>query len=166
MLVVAVASGWVARGRLKGRGFPHVPRTAAWALAGTSALMVVGAFVVPWVLLRPPQPAAIRPASTASLAIVQPASGQSVSGDSLLVVLQLSGGRIVQTASTTLTPDTGHVHVSVDGRLASMAYGLRQPIDISGLAPGSHEIEAEFVAADHGPFDPPVTATVTFVKGS
>jgi len=164
MLAAAVASGWVARGRLKGRAFPHVPRAAALALAGGSALMAVGAFIVPWVLLRQPQPAAIRPVSTASLAIVQPTPGESFSGDPLVVVLQLTGGRIVQTASTTLTPDTGHIHVSVDGRLASMAYGLRQPIDISGLAPGAHEIEAEFVAADHGPFDPPVTATVTFVK--
>lgn len=28
--------------------------------------------------------------------------------------------------------------------------------------PGAYRLEAEFVAVDHGPFDPPVTASVTF----
>ena len=35
-----------------------------------------------------------------------------------------------------------------------MTYGLVQLVDIRGLAPGEHTLEAEFVAADHGPFDP------------
>jgi hypothetical protein len=28
--------------------------------------------------------------------------------------------------------------------------------------PGTHELKAEFVAVDHGPFNPPVTASVRF----
>ena len=47
-----------------------------------------------------------------------------------------------------------------------MSYGLEQMIPIGDLAEGTHEIEAEFVAADHGSFDPPVTATATVVKAS
>jgi hypothetical protein len=43
-----------------------------------------------------------------------------------------------------------------------MTYGLVQLVDIRGLAPGEHMLEAEFVAADHAPFDPPVTARATF----
>ena len=76
--------------------------------------------------------------------------------------MTLDGGRIVDAASTTLTPDTGHIHLSLDGRLVSMTYGLVQLVDIRGLAPGEHTLEAEFVAADHGPFDPRVTARTTF----
>ena len=76
--------------------------------------------------------------------------------------MTLDGGRIVDTASTTLTPDTGHIHLSLDGKLVSMTYGLVQLVDIRGLAPGEHTLEAEFVAADHGPFDPRVTARTTF----
>ena len=43
-----------------------------------------------------------------------------------------------------------------------MTYGLVQLVDVEGLAPGEHTLEAEFVAADHGPFDPRVTARATF----
>jgi hypothetical protein len=31
-----------------------------------------------------------------------------------------------------------------------------------GSDPGSHLLKAELVAVDHGPFSPPVTASVTF----
>ena len=78
------------------------------------------------------------------------------------VVMTLDGGTIVDAASTTLTPDTGHIHLSLDGTLVSMTYGLVQLVDIRGLSPGEHTLEAEFVAADHGPFDPRVTARTTF----
>ena len=78
----------------------------------------------------------------------------------------LTGGRIVASASTTLTPDTGHIHLSLDGKLISMTYGLVQVVDLSGTATREHTLQAEFVAADHGPFDPRVTAAVTFTKAS
>jgi hypothetical protein len=78
--------------------------------------------------------------------------------------MTLAGGRIVDAASTNLAPDTGHIHLSLDGALGSMTTGLVQVIDIRSLPPGEHRLTVEFVAADHGPFDPRVTATVTFVK--
>jgi hypothetical protein len=87
-----------------------------------------------------------------------------VSGDALEVVMTLAGGRIVDTTSTNLTADTGHIHLSVDGVLVSMTTGLVQSIDIRSLPRGEHGLTAEFVAADHAPFDPRVTVTVTFVK--
>jgi hypothetical protein len=89
-----------------------------------------------------------------------------VAGPDLEVVLTLTGGTVVDTASTKLTPDTGHVHLSLDGRLVSMTYGLVQSVAIGSLPGGEHHLTAEFVAADHGPFDPRVTATVTFVKAA
>jgi hypothetical protein len=106
----------------------------------------------------------VRPASTATLGFDRPSPGQVVPANDaqLDVVMTLDGGRIVDAASTTLTPDTGHIHLSLDGTLVSMTYGLVQLVDIRGLSPGEHTLDAEFVAADHGPFDPRVTAQTTF----
>ena len=41
-----------------------------------------------------------------------------------------------------------------------MTYGLVQVVDLRDLPPGSHTLQAEYVAADHAPFDPRVTAAV------
>ena len=62
--------------------------------------------------------------------------------------------------STDLSPDKGHVHVLLDGSLISMNYTLGD--DIPDVAPGPHRIEVEFVATDHAPFDPRVTAVTSF----
>jgi hypothetical protein len=51
----------------------------------------------------------------------------------------------------------------VDGAIVSMTYGTEQRIPLGGLEPGPHVLQAEFVAADHGPFDPRVTAMEQFV---
>ena len=96
---------------------------------------------------------------------MQPTPDQDATGDTLQVVLDLEGGRIVDTASTTLTPDTGHIHLLLDGDLVSMTYGLVQEVDLRGLQPGTHTLEAQYVAADHGPFDPQVRSTVDFRTG-
>jgi hypothetical protein len=101
-------------------------------------------------------------ASTAELYFEDPVKGQVVAADSVEVVLDLEGGRIVEQTSTELTPDTGHVHLVLDGRLVSMTYGLVQVVDLRDVEPGPHTLQAEFVAADHAPFDPRVTAAVRF----
>jgi hypothetical protein len=94
---------------------------------------------------------------------VEPRPNQVVNGTMLDVRLRLDGGRIVQSSSTTLTPDTGHIHLFVDGSIVSMTYGTEQRVPLGGLEPGPHVLRAEFVAADHGPFDPRVTARERFV---
>jgi len=119
----------------------------------------------PWdqtVYTLPSAPSGPRPASTATLSFDEPKNGAVEDGDRLEVVLTLEGGRIVEAASTDLTPDTGHVHIRLDGKLISMTYGLVQEVDLTTLAAGDHALEAEFVAADHGPFSPRVTTTVHF----
>jgi hypothetical protein len=138
-----------------------MPRLVAWGLIGLTPVLLVGAIVLPPKLR--PQIATIRPRSTARLQIVSPTPGLTVSGQLMTVRLRLIGGTITTTTSTNLTSNTGHIHLSVDGSLVSMTFGTVQRIVITDLSPGPHVLKAEFVAADHGPFNPPVTASVTFV---
>jgi hypothetical protein len=168
MLVVGGLLAWIAVRRFRHHGFDRLPLAAAGGVAFLSVAVVVTAFIVPRRIFPGPTtftPGAARPASTAHLTIVKPTDGEHVSGSQVEVVMRLTGATIVQTTSTKLTPDTGHIHLSVDGRLVSMTYGVLQPIDLSKLAPGKHTLTAQFVAADHGPFNPPVVANATFVKG-
>jgi hypothetical protein len=164
--------GWAGWSRLKGTGFPRLPVGGAYGLLGVAVVLALAAGFVPQAIWGPsgaparsPAPGP-RPASTATIAITRPTPDQHVGGDQLEVAMTLNGGRIVNTASTSLTPGTGHIHLSLDGTLVSMTYGLEQIIPLQGLALGHHTLLAEFVAADHGPFAPRVTASVTFVKGS
>ncbi|MGZ4149653.1 MAG: hypothetical protein ACXVQJ_06420 [Actinomycetota bacterium] len=173
MLVGAVWIGWVARSRLKGQGFERVPRWGAWSLVALAAVLVITSTFLPRMLVGPKLVAGSTPtasasgsriASTATLSFVKPKDGATVSGNELEVVLDLQGGQIVDTTTQAVTPDTGHIHLSIDGSLVSMTYGTVQVLEIGDLAPGTHTVEAEFVAADHLPFDPRVTATLTFEK--
>jgi hypothetical protein len=166
--------GWAGWSRLKGAGFPRLPIGGAYGLLGLAVVFALAAGFVPQAIWGPtgapaarsPAAGVVRPASTATISFTRPTHGQRVGGDQLEVVMTLSGGRIVDTASTSLTPDTGHIHLSVDGTLVSMTYGLVQILPVQVLARGRHTLLAEFVAADHGPFAPRVTASVTFVKES
>jgi hypothetical protein len=158
LFVLAALLGWVGVRRLRGRGFPGLPRAGAGvvlALAVASALL---ALVLP-PILRPD--AGARPSTRARLAFVSPTAGQAFRGDpaSVPIVLHLTGGRVVGFTSTKLIPDTGHVHLLVDGRLVLMTASLRRHVE---APPGRHTLVAEFVAVDHRPFDPRVIASVTF----
>lgn len=104
---------------------------------------------------EPSLPASLgpRPSTTATVEIVQPAPSTTVSGSTVHVVLELTGARIVPQTSTAIRPDEGHLHLYVNGLLVSMNYGLEQDIPVQ---PGTIDIKAEFVAADHAPFSPRV----------
>ena len=99
-----------------------------------------------------------RPSSPAKVEIVEPASGSTVSGATVHIVLELTGARIVPQTTTSLRPDEGHVHLYVNNVLVSMNYGLEQDIPVQ---PGSIVLKAEFVAADHAPFNPRVWSPET-----
>lgn len=94
-----------------------------------------------------------RPSSLATVSIVEPAQGASVAGTSVHIVLKLDGARIVPQTTTAIWPDEGHVHLYVDNQLVSMNYGLEQDVPVHA---GTLVIRAEFVAADHAPFNPRV----------
>ena len=94
-----------------------------------------------------------RPASPAKVEIVQPTANSTVSGTSVHIVLKLTGATIVSQTTTTIQPDQGHLHLYVNNVLVSMNYGLEQDIPVQ---PGTIDLKAEFVAADHAPFSPRV----------
>ena len=102
-----------------------------------------------------------RPSSTAKITIAEPSSGDVLAKSRFTVRIDLDGGRIVNVASKDLTPDEGHLHVSIDGNVVTQTFGLTQKLD-TPKKEGSHLLQAEFVAKDHGPFDPRVLSTVTF----
>jgi hypothetical protein len=160
--------GWAGWSRLKGTGFPRLPLRIAYVLVAMGVVLAISAAVIPRRIfgptgIRSQSPAAVRPASAATLTITQPTPDEVEHGDTLDVVLALNGGTIVDAATTKLTSTTGHLHLSLDGTLVSMTYGVVQELSLQGLRPGTHTLEAEFVAADHGPFVPRVTAEVSFV---
>ena len=126
---------------------PRLPRLAVAALAVVLAGCTNGNGPSPSPTLGP------RPASPATVEVVSPAQGATVTGSSVHIVLKLTGATIVSQASTTIRPDEGHVHLYVNNVLVSMNYGLEQDIPVQ---PGSIDLKAEFVAADHAPFDPRV----------
>ena len=68
-------------------------------------------------------------------------------------MISLQNASIVPATTTNLSPTTGHVHLYVDNALVSMNYGLTQDLPVH---PGTYVLKAEFVAADHAPFDPRV----------
>jgi hypothetical protein len=168
MVFVALWVGWTGWSRIKGTGFPRLPRSAAYGLLGAAGVILVTSAFLPRALLGPKASAAApsgpRPSSSATIAFRSPASGQRVDGDELEVLLTLTGGTITDATTTAVAPNIGHIHLSLDGQLVSMTFGTVQVIDLSTVTPGRHTLEAEFVAADHAPFDPRVAATVTFVK--
>lgn len=107
-------------------------------------------------------PSAQRPTSTGTISIVQPSPGEVVEGTTLTVRVKVDGATVLTSgeASKDVRPDTGHVHLALDGETVTLLAGLEY--ELADLTPGQHILQAEFAAADHGFFDPRVLATTTF----
>jgi hypothetical protein len=101
-----------------------------------------------------------RPSSTGKLAIEAPRNGQVVKGSNLTLKVNLTGAKVVPATTTRITPDQGHLHVMLDGKLISMNYGLSEKLPKMTL--GTHLVQVEFVASDHLPFDPRVMTQAAF----
>ena len=167
MVFAALWVGWIGWSRRKGTGFDRLPAWAGPALLGVAVVVFAASAVIPRAIFGPtamptPTAGADRITSSATLGFEQPPDGATATGDQLEVVLDLQGGRIVNQTTQDITPDTGHIHLSVDGSLVSMTYGTVQVLDLRAYGPGEHSLEAEYVAADHLPFAPPVIAEVSF----
>jgi hypothetical protein len=100
-----------------------------------------------------------RPTTPAKLQILSP-EPNAVTGPSVDLKLQLENASVVTPGTVSgVNPDEGHIHVSVDGKLVSMTFGLTQQITVK---PGTHTVQAQFVASDHRPFANSVVAAVSF----
>jgi hypothetical protein len=157
-----VVLAWIGLSRIRDRGFPRLPRSGGIAMLAVAPLVLLGSVVVPSLLW--PMPTGPQPSSSATITFAEPAPEQVVTGQALDVRVRVRNGTLVDATSADLKPDTGHIHVFLDGILLSMTSGEEHEIDVTDLAPGVHRLQAEFVAADHAPFDPRVVAAVTFVK--
>jgi hypothetical protein len=100
-----------------------------------------------------------RPTTAATMQIVEP-TPNAVTGSDFTVKVDLEGGRVVKQTTGKLTPDEGHIHLTLDGKGYVMSYGNQQ--DFRDIAPGQHSLQAEFVAKDHAPFTNRPRAFVRF----
>ncbi|HEV2756718.1 MAG TPA: DUF4399 domain-containing protein [Actinomycetota bacterium] len=92
----------------------------------------------------------------AAISIASPAEGATVdASEPVPLEIELEGASL---ASESTDEDAGHLHVYVDGESRGMPATLDVTVD---LEPGEHEVEIEFVDAEHRPLDPPVTDSVT-----
>jgi len=136
---------------------PHrTPVLRSHALAAVVLACLLAACAQPGAPTEPGAPSGSlgpRPASPAKVEILEPAANATITGTTLHVVLRLTGAKIVQQTNIAIRPDEGHVHLYVNNVLVSMNYGLEQDIPIQ---PGTIALKAEFVAADHAPFNPRV----------
>lgn len=113
----------------------------------------------------PPSPQVERPSSTAKLSLVEPASGAVLGPEEVRVRLELTGAKLTKEVSRNLKPDEGHIHLRLDGETITLLGDLDENLaEILGepVASGPHLLEAEFVAADHGPFEPRIVVSVPF----
>jgi hypothetical protein len=162
---VAVALLLVGMGALVGAGWTYThasgraKRLAAIGLGAVGVGCLVLGTVLP--LFLGAQPSLARPSSTARIGFVSPAPGAVFHGDpaTIDVSFNLEGGQVVPFTSLRLVPNEGHIHLYLDGALVTMTSGLSAVVT---AGPGQHELDAEFVAVDHGPFDPRVRTSTTF----
>jgi len=118
-----------------------------------AALALVGVLLAACSGQPAPSPSLTRPSSPAVITVVEPVAGETVQGTTVHVVLSLQGAEVVAQTTTDIRPDQGHIHLYVNNVLVSMNYGLEQDVPVHT---GSYVVKAEFVAADHAPFNPRV----------
>ncbi len=108
-----------------------------------------------------PTPSAqARPSSTGTIRVLEPGPGEIVDGPDVVVKVELTGARLVAKNVAEVTPDTGHMHISLDGKTLTLLAG--ETYTMKGVSPGLHILSVELAAGDHGPFYPRVQQQVTF----
>ena len=140
------------------------PERPPWlfGLPVLAALLIVAAVATPS-FVRTTE-AKKRPATTARIVVLSPVQG-ATTGRKVAVKLDLIGARLAPLDALVtgkLPTNRGHIHLTLDRQLL-MIPTLDYTLDVS---PGPHTLTAEFAAMDHGSFDPPVVAAVTFTATS
>ena len=100
-----------------------------------------------------------RPTTRARMQIVEPTPNE-VTGPNFTVRVDVLGGKLVKATTGKLTPDEGHVHLTLDGKSYVMSYNAKRTFE--NVTPGAHSLQAEFVAKDHAPFTNRPRAFVRF----
>jgi len=141
MMFAALWVGWIGWSRRRGTGFDRLPAWAGPVLMGVAIVVFAASAVIPRAIFGPTAiPTATgggpRIASTASISFLEPGEGTVAGEDRLEVVLGLEGGHVVEGTSRDVAPDTGHLHLSVDGSLVSMTFGTVQVVDLRPYGPG------------------------------
>jgi len=106
-----------------------------------------------------------RISSPAKIAIISPTNGEVIHGDTMTVTVSLTGAQISPLTTTNITPTLGHVHLYIDGALTIMSYSLTSP-PITVRPGQTYAVYCEFVASDHGPFNPRVLTPTIFVTAA
>lgn len=132
--------------------------SAAVAIVAALALLLAACSRTPTSTASSAPSLGPRPASPAIVEIVAPRSGETITGTTAHIVLKLTGATIITETTKAIRPDEGHVHLYVDNLIVSMNYGLEQDLPVH---PGTFVLKAEFVAADHAPFNPRVFSAET-----
>lgn len=131
----------------------HSPLTTA-VTGGVGLAMSIAAFV-----LAPGPPTKKAPPDV-SIAITSPSEGDVVpAGEKVTVEVDLTNAELT-TQTQSSDPRKGHIHIYVDDFVVAMPTELNAKIE---LEKGEHTLMAEFVAADHSRFDPPITDSVKVV---
>jgi hypothetical protein len=100
------------------------------------------------------QPAAASP----SVRILSPASAAQIEGDTISVSLEVRDFTLAALGSSN-KPREGHIHVTLNSQLQMTD---KTTVTFQGVAPGTHQLEAELVNNDHSPLSPPVRQQITF----
>ena len=114
MLFAGIWVGWIGWSRLRGTGFPRLPRWGAWATIGLAATLVITATFVPRMIVgtggtRPRTPPGRGRRRPRRLGSSRPRPGAKESGDDMTVHLDLQGATLTPLTTTVITPDTGHI---------------------------------------------------------
>ena len=92
-----------------------------------------------------------------ALSIVSPGSGDYAEGEDVDVTLSIQNFNVANGTGD------GHINYSVDGGTSISKYDTN-PISLTGLSYGSHNITVELVDNSNAPLSTPITATSTFTN--
>lgn len=114
-----------------------------------------------------------RISSTARVEIEKPKDNSNVPADHVEVKIALTGATLSKLVTTDIKPDVGHMHLKLDGVTISILAGLDEVLNdvvdsatgkpVGTLSKGFHTLQAQFVASDHGRFQPDVFTQVNFI---
>lgn len=111
-----------------------------------------------------------------TLKITSPKDGATIAGDTVTVTWESTGVKIVPAADAKMKEEA-HFHVFVDRKdwkagveiprgmeKEGIYHTAKNSQELKGLKPGKHEVHVVLSYNNHVPWEPPVTATVTFTS--